>query len=159
MLATNVCLSVCDISLRHWSNGRLIKSATKRGLECCWIEGGCVNQSKGDNHPHIHHLVSLSGIKSYSRITRDFPLCVIGRRKRRIEGEISPWCEGAATQPVAQRQYVVSDSLCPALHDCEFWWEEAGQGPWRGLSPVEHRGTFVHPSCPEGWFESWKDWW
>ena len=23
-------------------------------------------------------------------------------------------------EPVAQGQYVVSDTLCPALHDCEF---------------------------------------
>ena len=44
-------------------------------------------------------------------------------------------------QQVAQGQYVVSDNRCPALLDCELEWEEAGQQPWRGLSPVEHRGT------------------
>ena len=44
---------------------------------------------------------------------------------------------------VAQGQYVVSDTRCPAFHDCELDWEEAGQRPQRGRSPVEHRGTFV----------------
>ena len=39
-------------------------------------------------------------------------------------------------QQVAQRQYVVSDTRCPALHDCEWEWEEAGQRPQRGQSPV-----------------------
>ena len=47
-------------------------------------------------------------------------------------------------QQVAQGQYVVSDTRCPALHDCELEREEAGQRPQRGRSPVEHRGTFVH---------------
>ena len=55
-------------------------------------------------------------------------------------------------KPVAQGQYVyyvVSDTLCAALHDCEFKWKEAGQRPRRGRSPVEHRGTFVCPFiCP-----------
>ena len=41
---------------------------------------------------------------------------------------------------------MVSDTCCPALHDCELVCEEAGQRPRRGRTPVEHRGTFV---CPE----------
>ena len=40
---------------------------------------------------------------------------------------------------------MVSDTRCPALHDCEMEREEAGQRPRRGRSPVEHRGTFVCP--------------
>ena len=52
---------------------------------------------------------------------------------------------------VAQGQYVVSDTRCPALHDCKFEWEEAGQRPKRGQSPVQHRGTFARPA--------WKCWW
>ena len=44
-------------------------------------------------------------------------------------------------QQVAQGQYVVSDTRCPALSDYE-----AGQRPRRGQSPVEHRGTFVRPA-------------
>ena len=50
-------------------------------------------------------------------------------------------------KPVTQGQYV-SDTRCPALHDCEFELEEAGQWPQRGQSPSEHRGTFVRPSVP-----------
>ena len=46
-------------------------------------------------------------------------------------------------EQVAQGQYVVSDTRCPALHNCELDWGEAGQRPRRGQSPVEHRGTFV----------------
>ena len=38
---------------------------------------------------------------------------------------------------------MVSDTRCPALHDCEFEQGEAGQRLRRGRSPVEHRGTFV----------------
>ena len=52
----------------------------------------------------------------------------------------------AKGKPVAQGQYVVSDSRCPALHDVGFEWWEAGQRPRRGRSPVEHRGTFVRSS-------------
>ena len=51
---------------------------------------------------------------------------------------------------VAQGQYVVSDTRCPALHDCEMEREEAGQRPQRGQSPVEHRGTFVCPEMANG---------
>ena len=46
---------------------------------------------------------------------------------------------------VAQGQYVVSDTRCPALSDCELEWGEAGQRPQRGQSPIEHRGTFIFP--------------
>ena len=35
-------------------------------------------------------------------------------------------------KPVAQGQYVVSDTHCPALLDWEFQWGEAGQRPQRG---------------------------
>ena len=49
-------------------------------------------------------------------------------------------------QQVAQGQYVVSDTRCPALSDCESEGGEAGQRPRRGRSPVEHRGTFVRPA-------------
>ena len=51
-------------------------------------------------------------------------------------------------QQVAQGQYMVSDTRCPAVHDCEFEQGEAGQRPRRGRSPVEHRGTFVRPALP-----------
>ena len=44
---------------------------------------------------------------------------------------------------VAQGQYVVSDTRCPALHDFELEWEEAGQRPQRGRCPVEHRGIYA----------------
>ena len=47
---------------------------------------------------------------------------------------------------VALGQYVVSDTRCPAVHDCEFESGKAGQQPQRGQSPVEHRGTFVCPA-------------
>ena len=40
-------------------------------------------------------------------------------------------------------QYVVSDTRCPALHDCGLEGEEEGQRPQRGQRPVEHMGTFV----------------
>ena len=47
---------------------------------------------------------------------------------------------------VAQGQYLVSDTRCPALQGCKLEWE-AGQRPRRGRSPVEHRGLlFVRPS-------------
>ena len=47
---------------------------------------------------------------------------------------------------VAQGQYVVSDTRCPALHDCKLEWE-AGQRSRRGRSPVEYRGlSFVRSS-------------
>ena len=42
---------------------------------------------------------------------------------------------------VTQVQYVVSDTRCSALYDCELKEEKAGQLPQTGLSPVEHRGT------------------
>ena len=82
---------------------------------------------------------------------------------------------------VAQGQYVVSDTRCPALHGCESEWEEAGQRPRRGQSPVE-QGDFclsvrqsppgplrpeicplrpeicpVRPEIWEGIFEDWED--
>ena len=47
---------------------------------------------------------------------------------------INPWIQ----KQVAQGQYVVSDTRCPL---CII-----GQRPARGLSPLEHRGTFVHPT-------------
>ena len=47
---------------------------------------------------------------------------------------------------VAQGQYVVNNTRCAALSDCELEGGEAGQPPQRGRSPVEHRGTFVHPA-------------
>ena len=53
--------------------------------------------------------------------------------------------EKKGIEQVAQGQYV-SDTRCPALHDCELEWEEAGQLPQRGLSPVEHKGTSMRPS-------------
>ena len=40
-------------------------------------------------------------------------------------------------------QYVLSDTRCPALHDCQLKCEEAGQWPQSGQSPVEYRGTFA----------------
>ena len=43
---------------------------------------------------------------------------------------------------------MVSDTLCPALSDCELEGREAGQRPRRGQSPVEHRGTFVRSALP-----------
>ena len=46
---------------------------------------------------------------------------------------------------VAYGLYVVSDSRCPALHECEFDKKGAGQQPRRGQSPVEHMVTFVCP--------------
>ena len=49
-------------------------------------------------------------------------------------------------EQVTQGQYVVTDTRCPALSDCESEGGEAGQRPRRGQSPVEHRGTFVRPS-------------
>ena len=59
--------------------------------------------------------------------------------------------EKKKTKQVAQGQYVVSDTRCPAVHDCKFEWGEAGQRPRRGRSPVEHRGDLsvrpsVHPA-------------
>ena len=66
-------------------------------------------------------------------------------------GRTKPLTELRATEKqVAQGQYVVSDTRCPALHRCNSEWE-AGQRPRRGQSPVKHRGTFVHPA--------WKCWW
>ena len=53
-------------------------------------------------------------------------------------------------EPVAQGQYVVSDTRCPALSNCESEGGEAGQRPRRGQSPVEHRGTFVRPGWRSG---------
>ena len=44
------------------------------------------------------------------------------------------------------RWYVASDTRCPALQDYEFKWGREGQWPQRLLSPVDHRGTFVHLS-------------
>ena len=55
---------------------------------------------------------------------------------------------GRKEEQVAQGQYMVSDTLCPALSDCELELGEAGQRPRRGRSPVEHRGTFVRPALP-----------
>ena len=61
---------------------------------------------------------------------------------------------------VAQGQYLVSDTRCPALQYCEIKWEEAGQRPRRGQSPVEHRGTFVawgnRFQAWEGRFQAWE---
>ena len=45
---------------------------------------------------------------------------------------------------------MVSNTHCPALHDCEFEGGEAGQQSQRGRSPEEHRGTFfILPEKPE----------
>ena len=49
-------------------------------------------------------------------------------------------------EQVAQEQYVVSDTRCPALSDCESEWGEAGQQLQREQSPVVQRGTFVRPT-------------
>ena len=59
------------------------------------------------------------------------------------------WDFKGDVEQVAQGQYVVSDTRCPALSDCELEWEGAGQRPRRGRSPVEHRGIlFIHSfSC------------
>ena len=46
------------------------------------------------------------------------------------------------SQQVAKGQYVVSDTRCSALSDCELEWGEAEQRPQRGQSPVEHRRDF-----------------
>ena len=65
-------------------------------------------------------------------------------------------------EQVAQGQYVVSDTRCPPLSDCELEWGGAGQLPQRGQSPVEHRGTFVRPAwrsewdAIEGWLKAFK---
>ena len=65
-------------------------------------------------------------------------------------------CRNAIQEQVAQASYghlhltqeknVVSNTHCSALHDCELEWDEAGQLPQRGLSPVEHKGTSMRPS-------------
>ena len=44
-------------------------------------------------------------------------------------------------KPVAQGQYMVSDTRCPALYVCEYRWWLAGQRPRRGWCPVE-QGDF-----------------
>ena len=65
-------------------------------------------------------------------------------------------------EQVAQGQYVVSDTRCPPLSDCELEWGGAGQRPRRGQSPVEHRRTFVRPAwrsewdAIEGWLKAFK---
>ena len=73
------------------------------------------------------------------------PLCSTGLCPVWGRCPASPHCNLQSWQ-VAQGQYVVSDTRCPALHDCELVWEEAGQRPWRGRSPVDQRGTFVLPA-------------
>ena len=40
------------------------------------------------------------------------------------------------TEQVAQVQFVVSNTRCPALHDCELELGEGGEWPQRGQSPV-----------------------
>ena len=52
-------------------------------------------------------------------------VCVVWRwflsgSKRSKTGRVSRKSVRRRRKPVAQRQYVVSDTLCPALHDCEF---------------------------------------
>ena len=56
-----------------------------------------------------------------------------------------------SSKQVAQGQYVVSDTHCPALHGCKSEWE-AGQRPRSGQSPVEHMGlSFVFwAAAPKG---------
>ena len=44
------------------------------------------------------------------------------------------------------QEYDGSDTPCPAFHDCESEWGEAGQQPQWGQSSLEHRGTFVLPA-------------
>ena len=69
------------------------------------------------------------------------------RKQARIHGNpVADGWAGAVMQQVAQGQYMVSDTLCPALSDCELELGEAGQWLRRGASSVEHRGTFIFPS-------------
>ena len=45
---------------------------------------------------------------------------------------------------VAQGQYVVSDTRCPALHDCKLKkWSENRVAASKGGYPVGHRGEFL----------------
>ena len=60
-------------------------------------------------------------------------------------------------KPVAQGQYLVSDTSFPHLHDWVFGREEARQRPRRGRSPVEHSRTFVCPT-KESWWEAKESW-
>ena len=48
------------------------------------------------------------------------------------------------------KNLAVFQSKSTALHNYKLKWEEAGQRPQRGRSPVEHRGTFVRPEMANG---------
>ena len=54
-------------------------------------------------------------------------------------------------EQVAQGQYVVSDTRCPALHGCESEWGEQGSGPERDKVLQNTGGlSFICPSVRLG---------
>ena len=63
--------------------------------------------------------------------------------------------------------YVVSDTRCPDLHDCELGRWEARRRLQRELGLVVHMATFIHPAwvrcCRWGpkqdWLKAFDGWW